>query len=375
MSVTTICDVSDNLITGILTFFGNQNQITRHLSCISRRFHRLVNDNLQLQQFLCNSGNCSRMKVDISYRVREPFDRMYTQKMELLDKSRLVARVANYAKYARKCHQLLFQNAFSQNSPLDSIFGNYELSHMNFILNTSAIHTIYIEDHNYIKYFAELLRTNRTIRNIYLSLNHSLSDNDLFNRELRDMIGILGNNPMIHTFHISGVYMRSETVRQYTEIIKRNTTIRDIHFNVQHCADNYYFIFRAIAMNSAIERISLAYNRIGNNGACQIANILRVRNSPIREINLHNCGIGDNGACIIANALVENTTLRKMDLSSNEIRERDSGEYILRELERNTGLEFFNLKMNPLYEKNVDFRDRVIVLQRRMRMLIRNHNI
>ncbi len=70
--------------------------------------------------------------------------------------------------------------------------------------------------------------------------------------------------------------------------------------------------------NSTLEVLHLSGNdQVSDTGAFFIAESLK-RNSSLRELNLGRCGIGDEGVKSLSDALVENDSLKRLDLDSND---------------------------------------------------------
>lgn len=74
----------------------------------------------------------------------------------------------------------------------------------------------------------------------------------------------------------------------------------------------------AIARNSLLRRLDLAFNSIGPDGAKAIAGALE-QNCYLKELDLRDNEIGDEGAYSFATALLKNTTLRRLQLARNGI--------------------------------------------------------
>jgi Ran GTPase-activating protein (RanGAP) involved in mRNA processing and transport len=64
--------------------------------------------------------------------------------------------------------------------------------------------------------------------------------------------------------------------------------------------------------------LDLGWNRIGDEGATELASMLRA-NATLTTLDLSGNRIGDEGATELASMLGANTTLAKLNLCSNDI--------------------------------------------------------
>eukprot|EP00042_Codosiga_hollandica_P033796 m.230288 g.230288 ORF g.230288 m.230288 type:complete len:389 (-) comp54269_c0_seq1:279-1445(-) len=103
--------------------------------------------------------------------------------------------------------------------------------------------------------------------------------------------------------------------------VDRHLTELDISFN-HITARGCVAIAAGLASNTTLRKLSLIYNPIENEGAEALGEAL-TRNHTLTDLLLYRCSIGDQGAFIFSNCLIdhaESTSLRVLDLGSNRFK-------------------------------------------------------
>ena len=89
-----------------------------------------------------------------------------------------------------------------------------------------------------------------------------------------------------------------------------------------------------LSTNTSLRKLDISHNNIGDNGISHIAAALHL-NTVIEELPVVSCGISAVGAELLARSLSTNTSLRKLDISHNDI--GDNGiTHIAAALQKNT---------------------------------------
>lgn len=88
--------------------------------------------------------------------------------------------------------------------------------------------------------------------------------------------------------------------------------------NVRIGSDGIKRMSGALALNTLLTRLDVAFNSIGPEGALALANALE-RNRHLQHLDLRDNEVGDEGARALATGLVQNHSLRKLLLARNEI--------------------------------------------------------
>ncbi|EGG20983.1 leucine-rich repeat-containing protein [Cavenderia fasciculata] len=108
-------------------------------------------------------------------------------------------------------------------------------------------------------------------------------------------------------------------------------------------------LFKSIALNQTITRLSLADNRIPDEMGSHLAKALR-DNTAITSLSLSLNRLGALFASELSEALVCNQTLLMLDLSNNQL-DYDCGRQLMSGLLSNHALRLLNLSQNPLSSK------------------------
>jgi Ran GTPase-activating protein (RanGAP) involved in mRNA processing and transport len=126
--------------------------------------------------------------------------------------------------------------------------------------------------------------------------------------------------------------------------------------NLRHCGlSNMTLLEKYYLPNLQVLYLSDNSN-IGADGCSSIASLLRGSGSRVQKFYLNRCNIGDDGVQIIAESLVNNTSLRYLELESNSIRRGgltallkllNNVETMQATYESNHVLKWISLKGNP----------------------------
>jgi len=107
--------------------------------------------------------------------------------------------------------------------------------------------------------------------------------------------------------------------------LSKNKTLRELDLSANRMTDEWVeALCRGLSFNknSALEKVSLGFNRIGNRGAIAIGMCLTV-NKSLRLLELNDNHIGNDGALALLEAIEDNTTIKDVaGLWSNKIAKR-----------------------------------------------------
>jgi Ran GTPase-activating protein (RanGAP) involved in mRNA processing and transport len=155
-------------------------------------------------------------------------------------------------------------------------------------------------------------------------------------------------------------------------VLQHNYTLRELTLEENHIGpDAAALLLEQLAHDSgssstsALERLNLAWNNIGDEGAAELAKVLKA-NAVLAEVDLTGNKIGSLGAARLAEALAENSSLLRLMLTTNLI--DNDGAYELAHAlgKRHCPLESRNLdlKENPIHENGLASLARVPQLKR-----------
>ncbi len=78
-------------------------------------------------------------------------------------------------------------------------------------------------------------------------------------------------------------------------------------------------LFSGLWENKSLQRLTLNWNKVGDDGAKLLAKALLQKKNALEELDLSNCDIGDAGTQAIMAALRTNRRLVRLDLANNRI--------------------------------------------------------
>ena len=90
-------------------------------------------------------------------------------------------------------------------------------------------------------------------------------------------------------------------------------------------AKNIKGILEAIKETRSIRELDISYNEIDKKGATLLADIVSSRSVNVRKLFVRKCGLPKQAGILIANALQQNTTIRELDYSFNDIKDGEVG--------------------------------------------------
>lgn len=169
---------------------------------------------------------------------------------------------------------------------------------------------------------------------------------DLSNRELgdQDMNGVVQDaliDNKCSSLWLHDNIFTFEGVRTLADSILINNTLQELFLDGNQISDMGVHYLSLILNDSALVSLSLSENSITDEGAKDLAEVLKT-NKKVRYLWLYLNRIGDQGVQIFANVLTHyNTTLERLDLRSNKLVTDASVKHLLLMLESNESLRIF----------------------------------
>ena len=167
-------------------------------------------------------------------------------------------------------------------------------------------------------------RTGRTIAaGPVLSCNKSLTKLNLWlcdipEAGLREIARGLLQNTSLKKLDISTNKLGMEGSLALAEMLSCNKSLTEL--NLRSCGipkDGLRKIARGLLQNTSLKKLDISYNELGMEGSVAVAEMLS--NKSLTELNLRSCGIPKDGLRKIARGLLQNTSLKKLDISVNEL--------------------------------------------------------
>jgi len=130
-----------------------------------------------------------------------------------------------------------------------------------------------------------------------------------------------------------------------------NTTLK--HLSLSQCglsSPSIIDISKALALNQALESLSLRGNPFNENAAAAMGALLRSGAQSLRQLNLSSCRLEDASGAILGDGLATNIALEVLHLRDNLLREA-AGKSLAEALRKHTALTTLSLELN-----SIDFR-------------------
>ncbi|XP_062606990.1 leucine-rich repeat-containing protein 34-like isoform X3 [Saccostrea cucullata] len=165
--------------------------------------------------------------------------------------------------------------------------------------------------------FAQVLQVNNTLETL------DVADCDLTIESIIALSTVLYQNKTLKALNINRPLLfthQEETTVHYAKMLHVNTTLEEIHlqkydmrdFGATRLAEN-------LMQNNSLKYLDLSCNRVTRDGALELAKVLK-ENTAIEILDLGYNRLEDDGACHIAEALsTYNTNLKTLVVSYNNI--------------------------------------------------------
>jgi len=214
------------------------------------------------------------------------------------------------------------------------------------------------------KYFAEVLESNNTLKELTLS-----GSDDAIQALAR---GLRHNKGLI-TLHLYG--SGNEGAKAIGDALRNNNTLQQLYLNFDKIEDEKAIgdegaraIAQSLEINNSLKRLNLSRNRIGNEGVKAIARALEA-NKRLTVLNLGDNRLGAKGAKSLADALKINNTLRGLGLSINKIADEGT-KYLAEALASNHTLTTLLLGGNEIGNEGAKYLAKALKSNNSLRKLV-----
>jgi Ran GTPase-activating protein (RanGAP) involved in mRNA processing and transport len=127
-------------------------------------------------------------------------------------------------------------------------------------------------------------------------------------------------NEKLSILNLSCTRLTIYSLKEISFALKYNSTLKELHLGQNQMKDECAEIIAdMIYANKYLNRLDLSGNDFTSTGARLISLALRQEQCSLVDLDLSQNMINDEGACIIADILKINKSLNKLDLSSNTI--------------------------------------------------------
>ena len=230
-----------------------------------------------------------------------------------------------------------------------------------FAVGLAAIHSVqvlklnhsYLEKNNIgsagaVSIFRSL-EHNTSLKELDLSGNWKLAkgDSEAVGCAIERMLNV---NTTLKVLKLHGSDITNEVAEYFSNGLAQNCSLQKVVlFSNQVSSTGAVSIFRSLEHNTSLEELDLSGNRKLAKGdseavGCAIERMLNV-NTTLKVLNLGGCGITNEVAEYFSNGLVQNCSLQRVALFSNQVRSTGAVS-IFRSLECNTSLEELDLLGN-----------------------------
>lgn len=140
--------------------------------------------------------------------------------------------------------------------------------------------------------------------------------------------------------------LNDDDLDRFIKVIEQSKVLKTLNLSDNELTLADRKLTNAIAKNTTLKRLDLSNNNINIEGVKHLANILK-ENKTLQEINLAGNNIGDKGAKCLADMLAVNKTLQVIELNLNDIGD-EGAQSIAASLSEDTGLQRVYLKQNKI---------------------------
>jgi Ran GTPase-activating protein (RanGAP) involved in mRNA processing and transport len=154
---------------------------------------------------------------------------------------------------------------------------------------------------------------------------------------LRSIRGVIGRSNVRH-LDLSNNFLDDEGAVEIAGILRVPSKLTSLSIAKNPITSlGIAHIAEALKGNSRITSLDVSFTNIGPSGASMLFEALRDENSAIRYLDVSHCGIQDDGAADLGRMLRRHKTLETLAVEMNEISE-DGSEALMRQLKHNSVL-------------------------------------
>lgn len=197
-------------------------------------------------------------------------------------------------------------------------------------------------DSKIIPWFSKIIGNMQSLQHFsFLSGNHKLAS----------LYEALKNHPTLTYLSLSRVFLTINESQILADLLKNNSILKIFILKddyIKHVGKGK-ILFDALTQNQTLTLLDLSYSVALCEEIIELANAI-MKNNTLTELSLRSCGINDDNAKILCEALNYNTSIKKLDLSFNELENQtDNGknDYLINYLQ-NSSLYSLNLSRNRL---------------------------
>ena len=157
-----------------------------------------------------------------------------------------------------------------------------------------------------------------------LSCNKSLTELNLWSCDipqagLREIARGLLQNTSLKKLDISGNKLGMEGSVAQAEMLSCNKSLTELYLRLCSIPEaGLREIARGLLQNTSLKKLDISGNKPGMEGSVALAGMLSC-NKSLTELNLRSCDIPEGGLREIARGLLQNTSLKKLDISENNL--------------------------------------------------------
>ena len=196
----------------------------------------------------------------------------------------------------------------------------------------------------------ELLKSSHSLQHLHIY------QNNLSSESVASIITGLSHNISLTDLDISNSQFSMANMNSLASVLKdhpKKCTLTVLYLRDCHISEGAVELAAALCKNTTLKHLDLSHNSIGEHvdGANAVAKVL-VENKTLRELNLQECHISSEGAVKLAAALCKNSILKDLNLNRNPISVKGASS-MSDMLQHNTSLENLHLRDDSVREEGV----------------------
>ena len=164
------------------------------------------------------------------------------------------------------------------------------------------------------------LEHNTSLEELDLSGNSQLAEGD------SEAVGcaierMLNVNRTLKVLNLSGCGFDTTVIINIAAGLAYNASLAELNIGRNTFSKNnegWIHLFKALCNNTSLKKLDISHNELGMEGSVALAEMLSC-NKSLTELNLECCHIPEDGLREIARGLLQNTSLKKLDISFNNL--------------------------------------------------------
>ena len=188
------------------------------------------------------------------------------------------------------------------------------------------------------KPLAKVIESNPNLNRLQLS-------NNMLGPSAKEILKALGNNHKLKVLHLQNNYMTEQVGKDLANVFKNHLCLEEILLSGNHLKSAMFEILQALTENTKLKSLDLSSNDMSGQVADCLGNVMK-KNCNLQQLVLADNNLGPS-VIVVLKALAQNYKLTLLNLNNNDMSEKVA-EYLASVIKNNFNLKYLGLANNSL---------------------------